>query len=179
MGNDFKDLFGDSRPDENGPAGDDRLLPEPENRIRRALNEKECKVVNVFKANVDGDGNNSQTAYTFVLLRDNRGRHLRIFVVPDLAFSILLAKEDEKPERPITHDLMKTIIEKLGASIERITIDDLWGETFYSRITINHNGETMDIDSRPSDAIAMALRFHAPIYVAESVLESANIETQF
>jgi hypothetical protein len=71
---------------------------------------------------------------------------------------------------------MKNIIERLGATLERITIDDLWQNTFYARITMTRGTETFDVDSRPSDAIALALRFKVPIYVAESVLESAQSE---
>ena len=67
---------------------------------------------------------------------------------------------------------MKNIMDRLSVTVERVTIDDLWQETFYARITLDHNGETLDIDARPSDAIALALRYRAPIYVAEEVLET-------
>lgn len=175
MGNDFKDLFGDGPPDnENRRNADDRDA-EPENRGQRALNEKECKVINVYEATYeDPDPETSPVKTTFVLLRDNRGREFRIFVLPDVAYAVHMALEKEAAERPFTHDLMKNIIERLGATLERITIDDLWQNTFYARITVTRGSETFDVDSRPSDAIALALRFNAPIYVAESVLESAQ-----
>lgn len=175
MGNDFKDLFGDGPPDnENRKPPDDRAA-EPENRGLRALNEKECKVVNVYEATYeDPDPEVSTVKTTFVLLRDNHGREFRIFVLPDVAYAVHMALEKEASERPLPHDLMKNIIERLGAVVERITIDDLWQNTFYARITMIRGTESFDIDSRPSDAIALALRFKAPIYVAESVLESAQ-----
>ena len=176
MGNDFKDLFGDWRPDEEGRGHDADSRAEPENRTRRALNEKEVKIVNVYEAVPDGPAGQPLQHTTFVLLRDNRGRELRIYVLRDVALAISLALESEPPDRPFTHDLMKNILDRLETSVERVTIDDLWQETFYARITLDHKGETLDIDARPSDAIALALRFKAPIYVAEAVLETTTQE---
>lgn len=172
MGNDFRDLFGDWRPDDTPP--------EPENRAQRPLNEKEVKVVNVWEGILEPQGlfGGAETKQTyFIQLRDNQGREFRIFVLRDMALSISLALENENPDRPFTHDLMKGILERMGASIERVTIDDLWQDTFYAKISISHNGQTMEVDARPSDAIALALRFRAPIYVAEYVLEAAQHES--
>jgi len=171
VGDDFKDLFGDWRPDEDERGKSDEFRAEPENRKRRALNEKEVKIVNVYEAVPEG-----QPVQTFVLLRDNRGRELRIYVLRDVALAISLALESETPDRPFTHDLMKNILERLSVTVERVTIDDLWQETFYARITLDNKGETLDIDARPSDAIALALRYRAPIYVAEEVLEATTSE---
>ena len=177
MGNDFKDLFGDGPPDnENRLPPDDRAA-EPENRGQRALHEKECKVVNVYEATyANPDLESPPDKTTFVLLRDKHGREFRIFVLPDVAYAVHMALENEASERPFTHDLMKNVIERLGATLERVTIDDLWQNTFYARITLSKGSETIDVDARPSDAIALALRFRVPIYVAESVLESAQGE---
>jgi bifunctional DNase/RNase len=176
VGNDFKDLFGDWRPDDEGrnsPEG----VPEPENRGRRALNEKEVKVVNVYEGIYESPaGPAASASTTFVLLRDNLGREFRIFVLRDVAYAISMAIENEAPDRPFTHDLMKTMLERLGATVDRITIDDLWQDTFYAKISIVRNNETLEIDARPSDAIAISLRFRAPIYVAESVLDAAQTE---
>ena len=69
--------------------------------------------------------------------------------------------------------LLKNILDKLGGHVERILIDDLWNDTYYAKISIALNGSTVDVDSRPSDAIALGLRARAPIYMAESVLEQA------
>lgn len=174
---DFRELFGDWRPDDEGNRRPDDASPEPENRTRRPLNEKEVRVVNVWEGVVDGSSASAAGNQTFfVQLRDNMGREFRIFVLRDMAYSISMALENEGPDRPFTHDLIKNMLARLGATVDRVTIDDLWQDTFYARITITRGGETLDIDSRPSDAIAIALRFRAPIYVAENVLESAQYE---
>ncbi len=109
----------------------------------------------------------------FVLLSDGE-RKLPIVIGPFEATSITLALEGQHPDRPMTHDLMKSIIERLDTRVERIVIDDLWGSTYYAKIVFSKDGEEMEIDSRPSDAIALAVRFEAPIYVAEGILEQAT-----
>jgi len=75
------------------------------------------------------------------------------------------------PPRPMTHDLLGSIIESLGARIERIVINDLRHHTFYARIHLSLNGKSVEIDSRPSDAIALGVARQVPIYVAEHVFE--------
>jgi bifunctional DNase/RNase len=108
----------------------------------------------------------------FVLFKDNRGRLVRIWVGQFEALSISNAIDNEPMDRPLTHDLMKILLDRLGAAIERVIIDDLWKETFYARVTlVKTGGEYIEIDARPSDAVAIALRSKAPIYMAESVLE--------
>lgn len=181
MGNDFKDLFGDWKPDDENDRRDAASEPSgAERRPYRALNEKEVRVINVFEGVVeqsDASASTSGSPTTFVLLRDNMGRRFRIFVVRDVAYAISMALEGETPDRPFTHDLMKNLLERLGATVERVTIDDLWQDTFYAKITIVQNDRTQDIDARPSDAIALALRFRAPIYVAEAVLEATQSDS--
>jgi len=76
-----------------------------------------------------------------------------------------------KPPRPMTHDLLDSVIRSLGASIEKIVINDLRNHTFYAKITLSLNGQTIEVDSRPSDAIALGVASNAPIYVAEHVFE--------
>ena len=76
-----------------------------------------------------------------------------------------------KPPRPMTHDLLDSVIKKLGAEIEKIVINDLKHHTFFARITLNMDGRNVDIDSRPSDAIALGVASGTPIYVAEHVLD--------
>lgn len=179
MSNDFKDLFGEWPPDSDAEHlrsfGDG--VPEPENRVRRALHVKECKVINVYEVCYETSDPEPRTdKATFVLLRDGSGRDLRIFVLPDVAYAMHLALEDRAPERPFTHDLMKTIVERLGGRLDHITIDDLWQDTYYARITLNTSEGDLEIDCRPSDAIALALRFGAPIYVAEAVLAASYTE---
>ena len=79
-----------------------------------------------------------------------------------------------KPPRPLTHDLLASVIEGLGAKVERIVINDLRNHTFYAKILLALDGRTVEIDSRPSDAIALSTATNAPIYVAEHVFESAS-----
>ncbi len=78
-----------------------------------------------------------------------------------------------KPPRPMTHDLLDSIIEGLGARIEKIVINDLRNHTFYAKIHLSLNGRTVEIDSRPSDAIALGAASSAPIYVADHVFDMA------
>jgi len=79
-----------------------------------------------------------------------------------------------KPPRPMTHDLLDDVIEHLGANIEKIVINDLRNHTFYAKIYISSNSQTVKIDSRPSDAIALGVASNAPIYVAEHVFEKTS-----
>ena len=79
-----------------------------------------------------------------------------------------------KPPRPMTHDLLDSVIKNLGAKIEKILINDLKNHTFYAKITLSLNGQTVEIDSRPSDAIALCAASNAPIYVAEHVFDKAS-----
>jgi bifunctional DNase/RNase len=79
-----------------------------------------------------------------------------------------------KPPRPLTHDLLASVIEGLGAKVEKIVINDLRNHTFYAKIFLTLDGRTVEIDSRPSDAIAISTATNAPIYVAEHVFEEAS-----
>jgi bifunctional DNase/RNase len=79
-----------------------------------------------------------------------------------------------KPPRPMTHDLLDSVIENLGAEIEKIVINDLRNHTFYAQIHLRLNGHTIEIDSRPSDAIALGAASNTPIYVAEHVFEKTS-----
>ena len=155
----------------DGPPSD--FTSERENRTPKSLNEKEVKVMGVYAHQDQGT-----IANHFVLLRDNRGRRVPIFVGQFEAWAISLALEGDAPDRPFTHDLIRLMLDRLEATIERVVIDDLWNETFYAKIgLVKAGGETMEIDARPSDAIALALRVRAPIYMAETVLE-ATIRTE-
>jgi bifunctional DNase/RNase len=77
--------------------------------------------------------------------------------------------------RPLTHDLFKSALEKLGCKVTKVIICDLIDNTFYARLFFENKGETMEIDSRPSDAIALALRFTAPIFVEEKVMDESGV----
>lgn len=87
------------------------------------------------------------------------------------AQAIQIKISDLKLPRPLTHDLMVSVIDTLGAEVDRILINDLRENTFFARIVFTLNGETRDVDARPSDAIALAVRLDVPIFVEESVLE--------
>ncbi|MBC7327472.1 bifunctional nuclease family protein [bacterium] len=118
---------------------------------------------------------------TFVVLRDSAGRNLPIVIGPFEALAISLALYPERVlvPRPLTHDLMKNIIEKLRVRVEKIVVDDLFHDTYYAKIYLIMDDESIFVDSRPSDAIALALRVNAPIYVLERVfLEAAKGEYQ-
>ena len=123
---------------------------------------------------VIGVGQDQQRA-EFVLLRDEQRRCLPIWIGPWEALAILMKLEETIPRRPMTHDLMNSIIEKLGARVEKIVVDDLSNNTFYAKVYLTIDGREVIVDSRPSDAIALALRAEAPIYVAESVMQQASI----
>jgi bifunctional DNase/RNase len=79
-----------------------------------------------------------------------------------------------KPPRPMTHDLLASVIEGLGAKVDRIVIDDLRNHTFYAKIHLSIDGRVVVVDSRPSDAIALCAAIEAPIYVAEHVFDKTN-----
>ena len=169
MSSDFKDLFGDWEPREpRRPEGDGE--GEPENRQPRSLNEKEVKVLGVFE-HADA---NTGAGQTFVLLQDNMGRKVPIFIGRFEAFAISMAMENEEVDRPMTYDLLKVLLERLGANIDRVIIDDLWQDIFYAKLSVAKNGDILDIDCRPSDAVNIALRFRAPIYMAEAVIEAID-----
>jgi bifunctional DNase/RNase len=91
------------------------------------------------------------------------------------AQAIVLALENVKPPRPLTHDLAKSLIEKLHGKVDKVVISDLVNNTFYGRILIRRNEEDVQIDSRPSDAIALALRLSVPIFIDETVLNKVAL----
>ena len=108
-------------------------------------------------------------AYALILREVNGNRRLPIIIGASEAQSIALEMEGIKPPRPLTHDLMKNIITAFGAELADIIIDDLRDGTFYAKLNIDNQM----IDSRPSDAIALAVRYGVQIYVASSVMDEA------
>jgi hypothetical protein len=91
------------------------------------------------------------------------------------AQSIAIALNKLPFPRPLTHDLFKNVLTEINCTLTSAVINDLTDETFYARLLIECNGSTREIDSRPSDAIAMALRFNAPIFVDEKVMDAAGV----
>jgi len=102
-------------------------------------------------------------------------RYLPIWIGPAEADAIAVKLQGVNVPRPLTHDLLSSIIATLKASIDSIIVNDLKNDTFYAKIILNTEGEQTEIDSRPSDALALAVRVEAPIYADESVLDRAGI----
>ncbi len=109
--------------------------------------------------------------FLILLMDDEEKKVLPISIGPLEAQAIALVLQGEVPPRPLTHDLLKTVCENLSGSLEKIVITDIRESTFYAEIYMQQNGETIIIDSRPSDAIALALRFEAPIYMETKMIE--------
>jgi bifunctional DNase/RNase len=110
-----------------------------------------------------------------VLKEVDTDRYLPIWIGPFEADAITVQLQDIQVARPLTHDLLKSFIDEMGATISHIMVSELKNDTFYARIVMDVNGQSMEIDSRPSDAIALAVRVHAPLFVAEEVMELASI----
>lgn len=115
------------------------------------------------------------TNMPIIILRDKDGqRVLPIWVGVFEANAIALQIENISTPRPMTHDLLKNAIEDLGGAIQKVVVCDLKENTFYALVYVVRGGETVAIDARPSDAIALALRARAPILVDDSVIEHAK-----
>jgi bifunctional DNase/RNase len=115
------------------------------------------------------------TNMPIIILKDDDGnRVLPIWVGVFEANAIALQIENVQTPRPMTHDLLKNVIDDLHASVERVVVSDLKENTFYALIHMRANEHDVIVDARPSDAIALALRTRSPIYVEESVIESAR-----
>src|SRR6185295_14388916 len=112
-----------------------------------------------------------------VVLKDmNSERYLPIWIGPCEAEAITVKLQEVPAPRPLTHDLLRNVIRELGGKVVHILINDLRQEVYYARIVIDVAGEQMEIDSRPSDAIALAVRVSVPIFVAETVMDKAATE---
>jgi bifunctional DNase/RNase len=115
------------------------------------------------------------TNLPIILLRDRDGqRVLPIWVGASEANAIALQIENITTPRPMTHDLLRNVIHDLKAEIRKIVVSDLKDNTFYALIHLEVNGEALAVDARPSDAIALALRARAPIFVEDRVIDNAK-----
>jgi uncharacterized protein len=111
-----------------------------------------------------------------VILKDIDGkRFLPILIGPFEATAIALALEGAPVPRPLTHDLMRTIFETLDARLEQVVIHDIRESTFFAKLIVRTNGELQEIDARPSDGIALALRMSAPIYVSDKIVLEESV----
>lgn len=114
-----------------------------------------------------------------VLLRTSDERLLLpIWIGPNEANAIMAKLRGSEPSRPMTHDLLQSVVDAMGASIVRVTVTELRDNTYYAVITLRVNGEEIEIDSRPSDAIALAVRVEAPIFAADDVVEESAVEAE-
>jgi uncharacterized protein len=104
------------------------------------------------------------------------GRFLPIWIGHFEADAIAIPLQNVQVSRPLTHDLLQAIVTALGGTVVSVVINDLADETFYAKLVVDANGRHLEIDSRPSDAIAVAVRAGVPIYVAESVMDQAGVK---
>ena len=110
-----------------------------------------------------------------ILKEKGANRYLPIWIGPAEADAIAVKLQNIELSRPLTHDLLQSVISTLGASLDYIVVSGLKEDTFYARLALSIDGVKLDIDARPSDALALAVRVGAPIYAEESVLEKAGI----
>ncbi|HIQ06546.1 MAG TPA: bifunctional nuclease family protein [Anaerolineae bacterium] len=110
-----------------------------------------------------------------VLKEIDNERYLPIWIGPFEADAITIELQGVEVARPLTHDLLKAMISTLGGTVSHVVINDLQNDTFYARIILDMDGEELEVDSRPSDAIALAVRTGSPIFVADSVMDRAAI----
>ena len=110
-----------------------------------------------------------------ILKEKTADRYLPIWIGPAEADAIAVRLQDVSVARPLTHDLLRSVIDALGGQVNCIVVNDLANDTFFARIMLDVNGKSLEIDSRPSDAIALAVRSQVPIYAEEKVLEKAGV----
>lgn len=137
----------------------------------------------MFEMEVHGVNLDVLTNQPVIILKElDSNRYLPIWIGQFEATAILMEIQGIHPSRPLTHDLLKTIIDSLNSSVSRIVINDLKDGTFFARIFISTGSDELEkeieIDARPSDAIALAVRFKVPIFANDSVLEQAAITSE-
>lgn len=135
------------------------------------MNKIECEIIGLSQ----GSTGSASGAYALLLKEMYGNRRLPILIGQFEAQAIALELENIHPPRPLTHDLLKLVIENLGGTIQEVIITELRDNTFFAKIVLEVSSLTNEIDSRPSDAIALAIRANAPIFVSESVMEIASI----
>jgi hypothetical protein len=114
-----------------------------------------------------------------VILKDvDSDRYLPIWIGPFEADAITIVLQEQEVPRPLTHDLLKNVIQDLGGEVEHIVIAELKNDVFYARIVLEANGRHLEVDARPSDAIALAVRLRVPVYIDEAVMEKAAVHPE-
>lgn len=116
------------------------------------------------------------TQHRVVILKEvDAERYLPIWIGPHEADAIALELQQVTVTRPLTHDLLRSVITELGATVTQIVVSDLKDDTFYARVIMDVGGRHAEVDSRPSDAIALAVRVKVPIFVEDSVMDKAGV----
>ncbi len=129
----------------------------------------------MIEMSVDSVRINLETQQRVVILKAlDQDRYLFIWIAHPEAYAIAVQLQGTISPRPLTHDLMKNLLERIEAKVIRVVISDVVEEIFYSEIILDVAGQEMEIDARPSDAIALAVRMNTPIFVAEQVLEKCD-----
>jgi bifunctional DNase/RNase len=130
----------------------------------------------MIEVTVDSVRMNLISPHRAVILKDLQSdRYLPIWIGPAEAEAITIRLQGIKAPRPLTHDLLRNFIVELGARVSCVLVSELRGDIFFARIMVEADGREMEIDSRPSDAIALAVRLEVPIFVDEEVMEQAGI----
>ncbi|NLE45661.1 MAG: bifunctional nuclease family protein [Chloroflexi bacterium] len=133
----------------------------------------------MIEVSVDSIRVSLMSAHRIVVLKEiGSERYLPIWIGPYEAEAIAMRLRDMEVQRPLTHDLLFNVIGEMGGEISRIVVTELHDNTFFARIGVQVGHETLDIDSRPSDALALAVRAEVPIYVADEVMAEAGITPQ-
>jgi bifunctional DNase/RNase len=130
----------------------------------------------MIKVTVDSIRASLMSEHRVIILKEiNAERYLPIWIGPYEADAIAIRLRKIEVARPLTHDLLNNAITEMGGEVSHITVNDLRNDTFYAQITVNLDGRRVEIDSRPSDAIALAVRANVPIFVEEDVMAQAGI----
>jgi len=130
----------------------------------------------MIEVTIDSIRASLMSQHRVVILKDvDSERYLPIWIGPFEAEAITLELQQVELTRPLTHDLLQAVITGMGGRVSHVLVNDLHDDTFYARIVLDNNGQALEIDSRPSDSIALAVRAKAPIFVAESVMDRAAI----
>ncbi len=117
--------------------------------------------------------------HRIVVLREDSGeRFIPIWIGPFEADAITIQLQGMEPPRPLTHDLIRAVVETMGGEVERVVINGLEKQTYFAKIVLDVDGDLVEVDSRPSDAIALAVRTSAPIYISEDVMDQAGMEPE-
>lgn len=135
----------------------------------------EVSNVKMVEVSIDSIRVSLVSHHRIVVLKDNDGRYLPIWIGPFEADAITVSLQGQDVARPLTHDLLRNVISETGASASHILVSELRDDIFFARIVLDVNGRHVEVDSRPSDAIALAVRLKVPIYVDESVMDKASI----